>query len=348
MSGNVQGGKSTAPSESHGPTNTGRTYEYDVALSFAGEDRDRAEDIACALEAHGVTVFYDAFEKAELWGKDLPTFLADVYSNRARYCIMLLSQHYASKAYPTHERKAALARALSQQQEYVLPVRLDDTEVPGILSTVGRLDAGEESVGEIVECVLQKLGSRDASRTPRLAALYDSSLEPTPFASWTLFSTAGVSDQSVSFGSRRADGSPTCRIATTGREPVGVCKSFPSLRGRIEFEYQVEFSRSAGLNVFLYAIPMQETGIRRSGLIEVGADVQDDSRNALSPYRRRLVVPQAHYGDEKWHSAVLGFDFRETPTAFYTIFGPRVNEGSVHPAGGALLVSRVRLLAVRS
>ena len=36
-------------------------YEYDVALSFAGEDRHHAEKLANLLKSGGYRVFYDNF-----------------------------------------------------------------------------------------------------------------------------------------------------------------------------------------------------------------------------------------------------------------------------------------------
>jgi hypothetical protein len=47
------------------------TQRYDVALSFAGEDRAYVEAVADGLRQSGVRVFYDAYEEASLWGKDL-------------------------------------------------------------------------------------------------------------------------------------------------------------------------------------------------------------------------------------------------------------------------------------
>ena len=44
---------------------------YDVALSFAGEDRKYVHRVAEALAEKGVKVFYDNFEEADLWGKYL-------------------------------------------------------------------------------------------------------------------------------------------------------------------------------------------------------------------------------------------------------------------------------------
>jgi hypothetical protein len=48
---------------------------YDVALSFAGEDRAKAEELAQLLREGGVRVFYDKFEQARLWGSDLSEVL---------------------------------------------------------------------------------------------------------------------------------------------------------------------------------------------------------------------------------------------------------------------------------
>src|SRR5436305_12400301 len=87
-------------------------YSYDVALSFAGEDRIHAEALARVLFRWRINVFYDKYEKSTLWGKDLYTHLSDLYQNKARYCVMFFSQYYVAKAWTKHELKAAKAREL--------------------------------------------------------------------------------------------------------------------------------------------------------------------------------------------------------------------------------------------
>ena len=47
------------------------SYEYDVALSFAGEDREYVEQVALFLKKKNIAVFYDYFEEVDLWGKNL-------------------------------------------------------------------------------------------------------------------------------------------------------------------------------------------------------------------------------------------------------------------------------------
>lgn len=134
-------------------------YEYDVALSFAGEDRDLAEKIATVLKTHGVRVFYDSFEQANLWGKDLFVHLHEVYSKKSRFCMMIISSAYLDKMWTVHERKAAQSRALKERDnEYVLPIRIDNTELPGLPDTIAYLDISRYGYLKICQLFIQKIG----------------------------------------------------------------------------------------------------------------------------------------------------------------------------------------------
>jgi hypothetical protein len=107
--------------------------EYDVALSFAGEDRAYVEQVAHALKAEGIRTFYDAFERDDLWGKDLYVHLDDVYRKASNYCVMFISAAYASKLWTGHERRSIQAKDfVSNAEGNVLPARFDDTELPGL------------------------------------------------------------------------------------------------------------------------------------------------------------------------------------------------------------------------
>jgi hypothetical protein len=107
--------------------------DYDVCLSFAGEDRGYVQAVAHALHQRAVRVFYDEYEQAVLWGKDLYVHLDDIYRRRARYCVVFISEHYGKKLWTSHERRSAQARAFSEATEYVLPARFDDAEIRGVL-----------------------------------------------------------------------------------------------------------------------------------------------------------------------------------------------------------------------
>jgi len=132
-------------------------FDYDVALSYAGEDSRYADALAKALEARRVRVFHADSEKSILWGEDLYTYFAELYSERARYCVMFLSKHYAKRLWTNYERKAAQSRAFKENKAYILPIRLDKTKIPGILNTIGYVDWHRETVDKITQYVLEKL-----------------------------------------------------------------------------------------------------------------------------------------------------------------------------------------------
>lgn len=133
-------------------------FKYDVVLSFAGEDREIVETLAILLRDSKYKVFYDRFEESKLWGKNLYDYLSDIYRNQGRFCLMFLSEHYAKKLWTTHERQNAQERAFKDHKEYILPIRIDDTKIPGILDTVGYLDIRKKSIEEIFEILKGKLG----------------------------------------------------------------------------------------------------------------------------------------------------------------------------------------------
>jgi hypothetical protein len=109
---------------------------WDVALSFAGAQRDYVEQVADALKVRGVRCFYDADEQIELWGKPLAEELPAIYGEQAAVVVMFISAEYAARDWTRHERRAALARAVRERREYVLPARFDDTPLPGLLPDV--------------------------------------------------------------------------------------------------------------------------------------------------------------------------------------------------------------------
>jgi hypothetical protein len=132
--------------------------DFDVALSFAGEDRNYVEEVASVLREMGLRVFYDKYEKLSLWGKDFYTHLREIYFNRARYTVLFISKHYKKKLWSNHERESAQARAFMENKEYILPVRFDNTKIPGTLPTTGYLDLKSLPASDLAHLIKQKIG----------------------------------------------------------------------------------------------------------------------------------------------------------------------------------------------
>ena len=138
--------------------NTRKSFDFDVCLSFAGEQREYVESVAKYLKESGIEVIYDDFERVELWGKDLYQYLSSVYSEKCRFCVIFASKEFASKVWATHELANAQARALQEQsEEYILPARFDGTSIPGLRHTLGHIGLDKVSPEELSEMIIEKV-----------------------------------------------------------------------------------------------------------------------------------------------------------------------------------------------
>ncbi|ETI60374.1 TIR domain-containing protein [Marinomonas profundimaris] len=133
------------------------THKYDLAISFAGEDRAIAKEIANQIKKMGYSVFYDEFEKAHLLGKNLIEEFLDIYMNQSSYFVPLISLSYKDKVWTKHEFRAALSRSLEQEGEYILPFRLDNTQLPGLNPHIGYLSITDTPINEFIEILSSKL-----------------------------------------------------------------------------------------------------------------------------------------------------------------------------------------------
>ena len=71
---------------------------------------------------------------------------------------MFVSAEYASRIWTTHERRSAQARALQEKGgDYILPIRVDDTDLAGLQPTVGYLNIHQYSIDQIAELLIAKL-----------------------------------------------------------------------------------------------------------------------------------------------------------------------------------------------
>ena len=162
-----------------------KNADFDIALSFAGEDRAYVEAVAHELRNRGIKVFYDSFEEADLWGKDLYAHLTEIYQKRARFTVMFISKNYNRKLWTNHERRAAQAKAFQEAQEYILPARFDDTEIPGVLPTVGYVSLIDRTPEDLASIISTKLVSAGGSVPTELVRKYFASVTAIPRATPT-------------------------------------------------------------------------------------------------------------------------------------------------------------------
>jgi hypothetical protein len=105
-------------------------HTYDIAVSFAGEQREYVERTVTAAKALGLRVFYDLDEMVDLWGKNVLVEQRRIYRSRARFVVPFISADYLAKPYPRDEFDAAMMTAVRHGDEYILPVLMGEVVVP--------------------------------------------------------------------------------------------------------------------------------------------------------------------------------------------------------------------------
>jgi hypothetical protein len=108
---------------------TSKDYEYDFALSFAGEKRELARCIAENLEILDARVFFDEYFEMNFLGRAWSGEFKKIFSETSRLVICLLDQHHKEKIWPTFERECFQPRVATGD---VIPIFLDDTIFVGI------------------------------------------------------------------------------------------------------------------------------------------------------------------------------------------------------------------------
>src|SRR5262249_34875236 len=135
-------------------------YRYDVALSYASEEREYVQGVATALGRSGGPFFYDRHELGRSWGNDLRAHLNAVYGGQSRFIVLFVSAHYAAKVWPGEELRIAQAEAIRRKGEAcLLPARFDDTDIPGLSPTIAYVDCRFTTPDELAALIVKRLRS---------------------------------------------------------------------------------------------------------------------------------------------------------------------------------------------
>lgn len=112
------------------------SFKYDVAFSYASQDKNYVARVAAVLQDANVRAFYDSFEPGSLTETNIYTFSQQVYGEMSRYIIIFYSSHYRDKHWPVYELQCSTKHAQEKEMENIILVNLDGTRVPHIKGIV--------------------------------------------------------------------------------------------------------------------------------------------------------------------------------------------------------------------
>ena len=108
---------------------------YDFALSFAGENRNLAEELYRGLSEREISVFYDRNEQHRILANDVEEYLGPIYRSESRFVVVLLSREYPKKIWTKFESDQFKQRF---GQKSVIPIWYTDTS-PGFFDESRRV-----------------------------------------------------------------------------------------------------------------------------------------------------------------------------------------------------------------
>ncbi len=178
---------------------------------------------------------------------------------------MFISKEYVEKAWPRHERRSILSRAIQERVEYDLPVRIDDTVVPGMPSSVKYERADDHTPEKLAAMIVEKLGLK-------------------PFAG-------------------KASNVPPPRMTSLIGEVVFDYSSYNGryMIGREQLEFETKWTKASNTSIHVYNDPPSINGValaHRSPYISqvVDSESLDYTSRARTPKLRQVVVLRNSHG----------------------------------------------------
>lgn len=125
----------------------------DFAISYAGEDKKIANEISERLIELDFNVFFAEKDRYLLAGIDGEAFFEQLFTD-AKEVIVLISKHYKPKYWPRFEWDVIKKRDLLNR---FIPIRLDDSLIQGLPSSVIYIKITGNNYDEIIESCIYKL-----------------------------------------------------------------------------------------------------------------------------------------------------------------------------------------------
>lgn len=108
-------------------------YSYEIALSFAMEDKEIVEKVYHYLRAEDISVFYAPASESQviLSGKNQREIFYEIFGLKAKYVALFVSKTYITKKIPMEEASIAIAK--HSKDGSVIPIYLDNASLPADL-----------------------------------------------------------------------------------------------------------------------------------------------------------------------------------------------------------------------
>lgn len=104
---------------------------YDIAVSYASEQRPYVERFVKRLQSHELHVYYDRDAQVKMVGKILDQELHKTYIQESKHCVLFLSNAYIEKPVTRYESQIILSETLFED-DFMYIFKFDNVTLPGL------------------------------------------------------------------------------------------------------------------------------------------------------------------------------------------------------------------------
>lgn len=151
--------------KSHRPTvpsaAASESFRFAVAFSFPGEKREYVKKVDESLRKllEHEQIFYDQRYQHDLARPNLDTYLQNIYRQQSELVAVFLCQEYEQKQWCGLEWRSIRDLIKNRRTEDIMPFRFDQTDIPGLLSIDGSIDAEKATPEEAAVLINRRLQS---------------------------------------------------------------------------------------------------------------------------------------------------------------------------------------------
>lgn len=133
--------------------------KYDIAFSFASEQKKIVEEFKAELQLLGLKVFVDDDHPELFVFNYVPDVLKQIYDDENTAMLIFLSKDYAKKEFPLYEGHIASDRLIKGKKLGI--IRVDDTVLPWLPSSLHFFDIRKNDTEYICQAIYQAIKGAD-------------------------------------------------------------------------------------------------------------------------------------------------------------------------------------------
>lgn len=142
-------------------------YKYDIALSYASEQKDYVSSVYKLLEMKGLSVYFAAAHQEELTGADMTKEFYSIFHDQCLLIAAFVSDIYLQKKRPMAEAAIGQMRSREEKRSCLIPVYFGDARLPEFDPDINYLNAdkpAEEVAHYLAEAVRLRKAKQASAR----------------------------------------------------------------------------------------------------------------------------------------------------------------------------------------